>query len=95
MALDARARASASGMLTHWPVGIRPNGSLDQEGRQAAGWGYSGVLAEAPVVVIIPGTVAWTLEVRSLDWTMQSRDIDWGLEVRLIDWTLLDRDTDG
>lgn len=93
MALDARGRASASRMVAPWAVGIRPGGSLDQEGRQAAGWGYSGVLAETGVPVAdVTGTVAWTLEVRSIDWTMQSRDIDWELEVRSIDWTLLDRD---
>ena len=54
MALDSRARASAAGMFNPiFPMGTRPNSSLDQQSRQSAGWSYSGVLAGGAIVLVV------------------------------------------
>lgn len=59
MAMDtAEKRRSAAG-VPFLPLGpgVTPNSGKDQEWRQQAGWGYSGIAAEAEVFSL-PGTRA-------------------------------------
>ncbi len=50
MAIDtAEKRRSAANVDGLGAPGVTPNASKDQEWRQQSGWGYSGILASAPV----------------------------------------------
>ncbi len=50
MAIDtAEKRKSASGIQVILIAGVTPNSSKDQEWRQEAGWGYSGIETASPV----------------------------------------------
>lgn len=52
MAIDnAEKRKALSGIQVTLSPGVTPNASTDQEWRQQSGWGYSGILADAPSVV--------------------------------------------
>jgi hypothetical protein len=49
VAIDSRAkRASLVGLLPFLSVGVTNDATPDQAWRQAAGWGYFGILADAP-----------------------------------------------
>lgn len=55
MAIDnAEKRRSVSGIPFH-PLGpgVTPNASKDQEWRQQSGWGYSGILVDAPSAITV------------------------------------------
>jgi hypothetical protein len=54
-------RRSLSGLLPIFPPGVTPSASQDQEWRQEAGYGYPGILAGSPVVLVddfVGGTVS-------------------------------------
>ena len=64
MALDsAEKRKSVSGVALGIP-GVTPNSGQDQEWRQEAGWGYSGILAGG--VVVITFRPEWVNNIRLL-----------------------------
>ena len=49
MAIDnAEKRKSVAGIPFHIFLGVTNNASKDQEWRQQAAWGYSGIAADAP-----------------------------------------------
>ena len=58
MAIDtAEKRKSLSGIQWTLMPGVTPNAAKDQEWRQQAGWGYSGILAGgAPPPTAVPFT---------------------------------------
>ena len=52
MAIDTRAkRASLVGIVYSQPIGVTNDATPDQGWRQAAGWGYVGILANNPTPV--------------------------------------------
>jgi len=56
MAIDtAEKRRSAAAVLFPTLPGVTPNASKDQEWRQQAAWGYSGILVDAPPLIILGG----------------------------------------
>lgn len=59
MAIDTREKRQAVVGLGHYFSGpsVTPNASPDQEWRQEAGWGYPGILADSPPVVVVTDNV--------------------------------------
>lgn len=56
MAIDnAEKRKSLSGIQVTLMPGVTPDTSKDQEWRQQAGWGYSGILASAIAALRLVG----------------------------------------
>ena len=68
MAVDTRQkRQSAAGIQHGVPVPVLPSGTFDQAQRQAAGWGYYGILVGAPVEVPVATSIVLAAEAWEFD----------------------------
>lgn len=54
MAIDTAEKRKSASNTSLYPLGpgVTPNATQDQEWRQQAGYGYSGILATAPSVIV-------------------------------------------
>lgn len=90
MAIDsAEKRRSAAGVLGYFTggPGVTPNASPDQEWRQQAGYGYSGVLVSSVTLPTSDVYVTWTEEQAYIGFQQEKAYIDITSEKAYIDFS--------